>query len=64
LVEVRRDRRADARSRAYDHDLPSLAAHSTNPSRHLTSPSYHRTDDSKVDSKQFWFTRQSLEEWS
>jgi hypothetical protein len=58
VVEVRRYRRSDARSRADHHDLASLAVHSPNPFRHAALSRYHRMADSKHDSKQFWSARQ------
>jgi hypothetical protein len=58
IVEVRRDRRSDARSRADHHNLLWLTAHSTNPFRRAALSADHRMADSKDDSKQFWSARQ------
>ena len=58
VVEVRRDRRSDARSRTDHHDLASVAIHSPKPFRHAALSGYRRMTDSKHDSKQFWSARQ------
>jgi len=58
VVEVRRYRRSDARSRADHHDPALPVAHPTNPFRRTALSAYHRMADSKVDSKQFWSARQ------
>ena len=58
VVEVRRDRRSDARPGTDHHNLVSPSVHSPNPFRRNALPGYHRMADSKDDSKQFWFARQ------